>query len=271
MWLIGGLSTYVCKLCIRTTIARPNVLGVAFGLSSPSSTTVTQAHGLTGFQPNASDNQETKFAVGAESFPESKGAMNSCAGFQPSVDTGFQPKEHSLFEPAAPKERKYEPTAVKSIPRGVAGRPEKLPSVSEAFAHLFVGDKVTDIASSATTRCSPEANDAKNSGAGFQPSVDSGFQPKEHSLVEQASRSKEMARLAEQRHLATPSHIEMQRLAYQRRRAKPEYKERQRLYDQRRRATPEYKERKLLDDQRRIATAEAKERKRLERIHKKHR
>ena len=144
------------------------MLGVAFGLSSPSSTTVTQAHGLTGFQPNASDNQETKFAVGAESFHESKGAMNSCTGFQPSVDTGFQPKEHSPFEPAAPKKkRKYEPTAVKSIPRGVAGRPEKLPSVSEAFAHLFVGDKVAGRASSAATLCSPEANDAKNAGAGF--------------------------------------------------------------------------------------------------------
>ena len=119
------------------------MLGVAVGLSSPSSTTVTQAHGLTGFQPNASDNQETKFAVGAESFHESKGAMNCCTGFQPSVDTGFQPKEHSPFEPAAPKKkRKYEPTAFKSIPHGVAGRPEKLPSVSEAFALLFGGDKV---------------------------------------------------------------------------------------------------------------------------------
>ena len=227
MWLIGGLCTYVCKLCIRTTIAGPNVLGVAFGLSSPSSTTVTQAHGLTGFRPNASDNQETKFAVGAESFHESKGAMNCCTGFQPSVDTGFQPKEHSPFEPAAPKKkRKYEPTAFKSIPHGVAGRPEKLPSVSEAFALLFGGDKVGGLASSAATRFSPEDNGAKNSGAGFQPSVDSGFQPKEHSLVEQASRSKRKYRLAEQRMRATP-----------------EVKERERLYQQGRIATPKVKER----------------------------
>ena len=117
--------------------------------------------------------------------------MNSCTGFQPSVDTGFQPKEHRLFEPATPtKERKYEPTAVKSIPRGVAGQPEKLPFASEALPLLFGGDTVAGRAASATARFSPEDNDANNSAEAFQPSVDSGFQPNEHSLVEKASRSK---------------------------------------------------------------------------------
>ena len=201
---------------------------------------------------------------GAEFFPECKDSINSCAGFQPSVDTGFQPKEHSPFEPAAPKKkRKYEPTAVKSIPRGVAGRPEKLPSVSEAFALLFVGDKVAGRASSAATRCSPEANDAKNSGAGFQPSVDSGFQPKEHSLVDQASRTKEMKRLAEQRRMLIPEVRERTRLRLQRWRATPEAKERQRLYHQRWRATPEGKEWTRLYDERKRATPKAKERDRI--------
>ena len=104
------------------------------------------------------------------------------AGFQPSVDIGFQPKEHSAFEPATPKKQgKCEATtAVKSIPRRVAGQPEK--SGLSILQLLEVPGK----ASSAAAGCSPEANDAKNSGAGFQPSVDTGFQPKEHSGIEPA-------------------------------------------------------------------------------------
>ena len=144
---------------------------------------------------------ESSFPSGCS--PESKGANNSGAGFQPSADTGFQAKGHSPFKQPAPKNKPKK-------------KSEKLPSNSEAFARLFVGDKVDDRASSATTRFSPEDNDAKNSAAGFQPSVDRGFQPKDHSLVEQPLRSKEMARraklrLAYQRWTASPRGNEVRR------------------------------------------------------------
>jgi len=99
-------------------------------------------------------------------------------------------------------------------------------------------------ASSFAAGCSPEANDAKNSGAGFQPSVDTGFQPKEHSGVEQAARIKERNRLAEQRRMLIPEVKERRRLTDKRRRARPEVKERIRRARQRSytTATPESKE-----------------------------
>ena len=186
-----------------------------------------------GFQPNTYDSAEIRSFGGAELVPESNDSINSSASFNPVVHTGFQPTGHSLFEPAAPKkERKYASTAVKSIPRGVAERTKKLPSISEAFAHSFVGDKLAGRASSVATQYSPEAGEAKNSCAGFQPSVHIGFQPKEHSLVEQA-RIKKRRRLAENK--------EMKRLADRRYRARPEVKERRRLAEQRHRARPQVK------------------------------
>ena len=217
---------------------------VAFLLHSPNRLDITtHAHGLTGFQPNAGDRQEKNSSAGAEFFPECKYSINASAGFQPSVDTGFQPKEGSVFEPAAPKrKRKYQPIAVKSISRRAAWPPEKHARSIQSIQRNFMGEAVAGKASSAAAGWSPEANGAKNSGAGFQASVDIGFPPKERSLCEQAARIKERNRIASQRRMKIPEVREMKCIVEQQRYQRPEVKERRRLSNQRYNARPEVKE-----------------------------
>jgi len=143
-------------------IALPDI---ALLLHSPNRLVITtHAHGLTGFQPNAGDRQEKNSSAGAELLPECKYSINASAGFQPSADTGFLPKEGSVFEPAAPKrKRKYQPIAVKSISRRAAWQPEKHAWSIQSIQRNFMGEAVAGKASSAAAGWSPEANGAKNS------------------------------------------------------------------------------------------------------------